>query len=186
MSELFSLPSEQITLESYKKIYGNKDFGGVAMPSEDTKVLEFDQHQKSNKTLSIICADLEPLIKRIDACKNNSEKASTTKIGEHMPFRYSMYMIWTFDGIDNKHDVYRGEGYRKKFCESYREHIIKILYFEKKKIRQNAGIVWKDKNLPHFQKSSKINKLTTKIIVKLKTTAIIFVNTGILHIAHVT
>ena len=93
MSELFSLPSEQITLESYKKIYGNKDFGGVAMPSEDTKVLEFDQHQKSNKTLSIICADLEPLIKRIDAGKNNSEKASTTKIGEHMPFRYSMYMI---------------------------------------------------------------------------------------------
>ena len=39
------------------------------MPSEDTKVLEFNQYQKSDKTLFVIHADLECLIKKIDGCK---------------------------------------------------------------------------------------------------------------------
>ena len=37
---------------------------------------------KSDKTPFIIYADLESLIKKIDNCKNNLEKSSTTKIGE--------------------------------------------------------------------------------------------------------
>ena len=45
-----------------------------------------------------------------------------------------MSPIWTFDGIEKKHDVYRGTGYLKKFCKSLREHAMKIKYFEKKKI----------------------------------------------------
>ena len=49
------------------------------MPSKDTKILEFNQLCQSDKTPSIIHADLESLIKRIDRCKNNSEKLSTGK-----------------------------------------------------------------------------------------------------------
>ena len=45
-----------------------------------------------------------------------------------------MSPIWTFDGIEKKHDVYRGKGCLKKFCKSLREHAMKIKYFEKKKI----------------------------------------------------
>ena len=45
-----------------------------------------------------------------------------------------MSTIWIFDGIENKHDVYRGEDYMKKFCESLREHAMKMINFEKKKI----------------------------------------------------
>ena len=33
----------------------------------------------------IIDANLESMIKKIDNCKNNPEKSSTTKIGEHIP-----------------------------------------------------------------------------------------------------
>ena len=33
---------------------------------------------------SINYADLESSIKRIDGCKNNSERLSATKLGEHM------------------------------------------------------------------------------------------------------
>ena len=58
-------------------------------------------------TPSIIYADLESLIKRIDRCKYSSEKSSTTKSGEDIPCDYSMSTIWTFDGLENKHDVYR-------------------------------------------------------------------------------
>ena len=37
----------------------NKDFCDSAMPSEDTKILEFNQHRKSYKTLFIIPAGLD-------------------------------------------------------------------------------------------------------------------------------
>ena len=45
-----------------------------------------------------------------------------------------MSMIWTFDSMENKNNVYRGEDCMKKFCESLREHTVKIINFEKKKI----------------------------------------------------
>ena len=41
------------------------------MSFKDTKILEFNQYQKSDKAPSIIYADLERLIEKIDVCKNN-------------------------------------------------------------------------------------------------------------------
>ena len=38
------------------------------MPSEDNKILEFNQYQKSDKAPFIIYADLECLTKKIDEC----------------------------------------------------------------------------------------------------------------------
>ena len=45
-----------------------------------------------------------------------------------------MPTIWTFDDIENKHDVYRGADCMKKFCKSLREHEMKITNFGKKKM----------------------------------------------------
>ena len=45
-----------------------------------------------------------------------------------------MFMIWAFDGIGNKRNAYRGEDCMKKFDESLRDHAIKIINFEKKKV----------------------------------------------------
>ena len=39
------------------------------MPSENTKILEFNQYQKSDKVPSIIYADLLCIIEKIDGCK---------------------------------------------------------------------------------------------------------------------
>ena len=47
-----------------KNKFVNKFFLGVAMPSEEIKILEFNQYQKSYKTRSIIYADFESLIKK--------------------------------------------------------------------------------------------------------------------------
>ena len=44
------------------------------MPSEETKILEFNQYQKSNKAPFIIYGDLESLIENIDQCKNKLKK----------------------------------------------------------------------------------------------------------------
>ena len=54
------------------------------MPSEDTKTLEFNQYRISDKAPFIIYADLECLIEKIGAYKNNPENSSATKVSEHI------------------------------------------------------------------------------------------------------
>ena len=63
------------------------------MPSEDTKMLEFNQHQKSDKAPFIIYKDLECIINQIDGCKNDPENSSPTKISEHFPSGLSISAI---------------------------------------------------------------------------------------------
>ena len=72
-------------LESRNNVCRNKDFCGIVMTSEEIKILHFNQCQESEKTPSITYANLESLIKGIDGCKNNFEKSSTGKVGEHVP-----------------------------------------------------------------------------------------------------
>ena len=120
---------------SYKKVYENQNFCNSVMPSEYTKILEFNQCQKSDKAPFIIYADLECLIEKIDGCKNNPENSFTIKVSEHIPAAFSMSTISWFKGIENKHDIYRGKDCMKKFCKSLREHAIKIVSFIKKKIK---------------------------------------------------
>ena len=47
----------------------NKDFYGVAMPSEEFKILEFNKYEKFEKTPLIIYANLEYLIEKVVGCK---------------------------------------------------------------------------------------------------------------------
>ena len=96
------------------------------IPSDDTKILAFNQYQKSNKITFIIYGDLKSLIKKVNGCKNNPEKSSTRKISEHIPCGYSISTIWTLDGVENEHNVYRCKDWIKKFCQFLSEHAIKI------------------------------------------------------------
>ena len=63
------------------------------MSSEDIKMLEFTQTQKSDTASHIVYADFESLIKIVDRCKNNPGNVSTTKLGENFPRGYSMSTI---------------------------------------------------------------------------------------------
>ena len=95
-------------LESHKKVCENEDFCNVIMPSEDTKILEFNQYQKSDKVPFFIYADLECIREKIDGCKNNPKNSSTAKVSEHIPSGFSISTIYSFRSIENKHDAYRG------------------------------------------------------------------------------
>ena len=116
------------------KICENKDFCNVIMPSEDIKILEFNQNQKSDKAPFVIYAYLECLIETIDGCKNNPEKSSTTKVSKHIPAGFSVSTISSFRSIEDKHDVYRGKDCMKKYCESLRKHAMRIIYFLKNEV----------------------------------------------------
>ena len=82
----------------------------------------------------IIYADIESLIRKIDACASNPKKSSTMKIDKHITCGYSMSTIWGFDHIENKNSLYRGKDCMKKFCDSLKEHAKNIILFEKKKM----------------------------------------------------
>ena len=72
-------------LDSNKKVCENETFCNVIMLSDSTKLLELKQSQKSDKAPFINYADLECIIEKIDACKNNPEKLSATKVSENTP-----------------------------------------------------------------------------------------------------
>ena len=105
------------------KIYV-KIFCSVTMPSEEAKILKFNQHENSDKAPSTIYTDPTSLIEIIGGHKCNLETLSTTKVGKYIPCGYSLLTIRIFDDIENKYNVCRGESRMKKFCESFREHAI--------------------------------------------------------------
>ena len=101
------IPLEQKTNLDTIKEYAKRNFCNLIIPSEDTKILEFNENQKSDGALFIIYAYLECLVEKIDGSKSNPENSFTTKVGEHIPSGFSMSTISSFKTIENKHDVYR-------------------------------------------------------------------------------
>ena len=112
-----------------------KNFCNIIIPFEYTKILEINQYQKSDKAPFIILADLKSLIEETDGCKNNPKTSSTTKVGIYVPSGFSMSTISSLKSIENKYDVYRGKDCMKRFCESLRKETVKIINFEKKKMK---------------------------------------------------
>ena len=53
------------------------------MPFEDTKILKFNQCQKSGKAPFIVYEDLECITEKFDGCKNNPENSSITKVSKN-------------------------------------------------------------------------------------------------------
>ena len=96
LSELPSFFCSQKNVKSHEKVCENKDFCNVIIPSEDTKILGFNQYQKSDKVQFIIYADLECIIEKIDGCKNNPENSSSTNASEHIPSGFSMPAISSY------------------------------------------------------------------------------------------
>ena len=87
-----------------KKVCENKDFCKIVMSSENTKILEFIQYQKSDKAPFVIYADLECLIEKTDRSKNNPENLSTARVSEHIPSGFSISTILSFKSIKNKEE----------------------------------------------------------------------------------
>ena len=116
------------------KVHENKDLCNIIIPSEDTKILEFNQNQKSDKTPFIFYANLECLIGKIYRCKNNLESVSTTKLIEHVPSGFSMSTILSLKRIENNHNVYWVKDCMKKFCESLREYAMEIINSKKNEV----------------------------------------------------
>ena len=102
---------------------------------DDTKVLGFNQYQKSDKEPFVFHADLEYLIEKNDGCKNNPENLFTTKLSDHIPSDFSMSTTSSFKRIENNHGVYGGKDCMKEFLESLRGRKMKINNFKKERVK---------------------------------------------------
>ena len=128
----FHLYRTKNKLEAHKKIYENRDYCHVEMPTKDNNTIKYNQGEKSIKLLFVVYADLECLVEKMSTCYYNPEKSSTTKINKHTPSGYSLFTHCSFDKTKNKLDYYRGEDCMKKFCKDLREHATKIINYETK------------------------------------------------------
>ena len=99
------------------------------MPTEDTKTLDFNEHQKSDKALFIIHTDLQYTTEKIDGFKNNLESSSISKISEDIPLGFWMRAISFFRSLENKHDFYRSKGCMKR---DLRDHAMKLINLKNK------------------------------------------------------
>ena len=84
------------------------------MPKEDNKILKYNHGEKSLRVPFVIFADLESLLEKMNTCRNNPEKSSTTKINKHTASCYSLFTHCSFDRTKNKLDYYRGKNCMKK------------------------------------------------------------------------
>ena len=81
----------------------------------------------------VIYAILDCLLEKMSTCHNNPEKSSTTKVNKHTPSGYSLFTHCLFDTAKNNLDYYRDKDCMKNFCLGLREHVTKIINYEKKK-----------------------------------------------------
>ena len=65
----------------------------------------------------------------------NPQNSSARKASEHISLGFLMSTKSLFKSPENKHDLYRGRDCMKKFCESLRQHVMKINNFKKKKMK---------------------------------------------------
>ena len=118
--------------EAHKKIYENRDYCHIDMPTNDNDMIKYNQGEKSIKLPFIVYTDLECLLEKMSTCYNNLEESSTTKINKHTPWGYSIFTHCSFDKSKNKLNYYRGEDCMTKSCKDLREHATKIINYEKK------------------------------------------------------
>ena len=81
---------QQKKLESHKKVCKNKKLRNFIVPFDDTKILEINQYQKSDKAPFFIYADIESIIEKTDGCKINLENSSTIRASKHIPSGFSV------------------------------------------------------------------------------------------------
>ena len=141
-------------LEAHKQICENHDYCHVEMHTKNNNIIKYNHGEKSMKLPFVIYADLECSLEKMSTCINNPNESSTTKTNKHVPSGYSIFTQCSFDESKNKFNYYRKDDCIKKFSKDLREHITKIINYEKKKMipLTTEEKVYHNKNMLHMQK----------------------------------
>ena len=166
-------------LKKHKTLCENHDHCYLEMPEECNKILKYNHGEKFMKVPFIIYPDLESLLEKMNTCHNNAEKSSATKINKHAPSGYSLFTHCSFATTKNKLDYYRGKNCMKNFCLDLREHVTKIINYEKKEktpLTKGEKDWHNQQKLCHICKKKLLLIITIKNTLKLKIIGIILEN----------
>ena len=78
-------------LKEHERICNDHDYCYVKIPNEDSKILKYNQGEKSLKAPAIIYADLECLLEKMHSCQNNLEESYKEKKTKHTPSGYPLF-----------------------------------------------------------------------------------------------
>ena len=140
------------------------------MPSLNN-LIKYNQSEKSLKLPFVTYADLECILKKIDACQNNPDLSSTTKINQHIPSGYSIYTTCSFDKYNNKLSYYRGQDCMRRFCKDLKDHATKIIDFKKKDmipLTKEEKDNYNKENICHICKKESNNDMTEQSYLEPK------------------
>ena len=133
LNSLHSFRTEN-KLKKHRNVCEDHDYCYVEMPEEGNKILKYNHEEKSMKVPFFIYADLESLLEKMITWYNNPKNLLTTKINKHTPSGYLLFTYCLFDATKNKLDYYRGKNCMRKFCLDLRQHVTKIINYEKKEM----------------------------------------------------
>ena len=95
--------------------------------------MKYNHGEKSMKLPFIIYPNVESLLEKISTCHNNPKKLSTTKINKHISSGYSIFTHCWYDATRDKLDCHRCKDCMERFCKDLKEHVLKVINYEKKK-----------------------------------------------------
>ena len=94
--------------------------------------LKYHPGVKSMRAPYAIFADIESLLKKMDACTNDPDKSSTTQLNKHEIVVIHWLNMAHLMRKNNKLDYYRVKDCLKKFCQDLKKQAKSIVDFEKK------------------------------------------------------
>ena len=123
-------------LKEHEEICNNHDSCRVEIPKLVEKILKYNPGEKSLKAPFALYLDLKCLLKKQQSLQNNPEKSYTVKKAKHEPSGGVMFTTCSSDKTENKLDYYRGRDCIENLCKKLKEHEMKIITYEKKKMIQ--------------------------------------------------
>ena len=167
--------STENRLKKHEKICYDYKFCFLKMPDDDNSILKSKPEKKSLKHAFVICADLGCLLLKINTCDNNLNKSDTIAKALHKPSGYSLVTCCSFDKSENEQTYYRGKDCMKKFCNDLKEHVNRIINFERKPmiaLTDEEKESNKNQQLCHICKkefcADKDNKKEYKLMIKVR------------------
>ena len=108
----------------------------TTMQKSRVKIIKYknNSREKSMKLPFIIHPDLESLLEKMRTYHNSPEKLSTTKVDKHTGSGYSMFTHCSFNCKKGNLDCYRGKDCMERFFKDLKEHVLKIINYEKTEI----------------------------------------------------
>ena len=91
------------------------------MSKENNKISKYNPGEKLLKVPFIIYADLECILRKINACQVNPTKSYTEKKAGHEPLGYLQVKCSSFDKSKTECNYYREQDCIKIFCRDLRD-----------------------------------------------------------------